>query len=356
MAVYNGGERSKKVKTSPGVRFAGPRAERPGFGGIAVQEHQPSSRDPFSHAVTRAVRRAGPAVVGVSTQRELSRMPAWPSRLQGVGSGVVVEPSGLVVTNRHVVAGAREIYVSLRDRRRLPAEVLGEEPLNDLALLKIAADGLPTAELADSDQLEVGQLVVAIGNPLGLEATVTAGVVSALNRSLRTPHGLMEGLIQTDASINPGNSGGPLVDSDGRVVGINTAVVMGAQGIGFAVPARAVSQLLARFGRTGTVAGAWLGIGAVNLWLEEPGTNPEPALGALVLSVVPGGPADRAGLRPMDVILSADGERVAGFDGLRRRLGSVAAGELIVLEVRRGDRTLQVPVVAGRLGEVAPGR
>ena len=312
--------------------------------------------DAFSRAVTRAVRRAGPAVVGISTSREMPKPHFWPPHRQGIGSGVVVDPSGLIITNRHVVAGAREVYVTLHDGRRLPAEALGDDPQNDLALLKVQADSLPSAELGDSEQLEVGQLVVAIGNPLGLEATVTAGVVSALNRSLRTPYGLMEGLIQTDASINPGNSGGPLVDSEGRVVGINTAVILGAQGIGFAVPSRTAAHLLARFGRTGTVAAAWLGISAVNLWLEEPGPERPEALGALVLSVMPGGPADRAGLRPMDVILSVDGEPIAGFDGLRRRLAGVSAGELIVLEVRRGERVLQVPVVAGRLGEVAPGR
>ena len=311
--------------------------------------------DPFSQAVTRAVRRAAPAVVGISTRAEPGP-PAWFPFAQGTGSGVVVEPSGLVLTNRHVVGAARNVFVILQDGRRLPARVLGDDPRNDLALLKVQAESLPAAELGDSDRLQVGQLVVAIGNPLGLQTTVTAGVVSALNRSLRTPYGLMEGLIQTDASINPGNSGGPLVDSEGRVVGINTAVLAGAQGIGFAVPARAAAQLLARFSRTGTVAGAWLGIAAVNLWLEEPGPGREASLGALVLSVTPGGPADRAGLQPLDVILSMDGKPVEGFDGLRRRLAAVSAGELVVLEVRRGDRVLQLPVVAGRLGEVAPGR
>lgn len=316
-----------------------------------------SAMDAFSQAVTRAVKRAGPAVVRISTRSE--RAPfygPWPSRREGVGSGVIVDPSGLVVTNHHVVAHGDRLFVTLQDGRTLPARVLGEDPGHDLALVRVDAENLPSAELGDSDALEVGQLVVAIGNPLGLEATVTAGVVSAKGRSLRTPAGVMEGLIQTDASINPGNSGGPLVDAAGRVVGINTAVVMGAQGIGFAVPASAVRDLLERYGRTGQASPGWLGIHAVNQWLELPSRDGGGRMGVLVLQVVAGSPAERAGLLPMDVVTAADGEPVQGFEDLRRVLARRAPGERVVLEVLRGQRTLSVPMVLGRLGEVARGR
>lgn len=313
--------------------------------------------DAFSQAVTRAVKRVAPAVVRISTKSESAPFYGlWPSRREGVGSGVIVDPSGLAVTNYHVVAQAQQLFATLQDGRTLPAKVLGQDPAHDLALLRLAGEGLPAAQLGDSEALEVGQLVIAIGNLLGLEATVTAGVVSAKGRTLRTPAGLMENLIQTDASINPGNSGGPLVDSQGRVVGINTAVVMGAQGIGFAVPASAVRHLLARYGRTGEVSPGWLGIHAVDQWLELPSGGAGGRMGVLVLQVIPGSPAQRAGLMPLDVITSVDGRPVEGFEGLRRELGRRAAGERLVLEVRRGERSLSVPMVLGRFGEVARGR
>ncbi len=313
--------------------------------------------DAFSGAVTRAVKKAGPAVVRISTRREVGPFfGAWPKPQQGIGSGVIVDPGGLTITNRHVVAGADRVFATLQDGRTVEAVKLGEDSRNDLALLRLSGEGFPFARLGDSDSLQVGQLVVAIGNPLGLEATVTAGVVSALNRSLRGPNGLMEGLIQTDASINPGNSGGPLVDAEGRVVGINTAVIMGAQGIGFAVPSSAVMALLARYGRTGKVQGAWIGISAVNQWLDEEPAGAFRRMGVLVLSVLPGSPADRAGVHPMDVIVTVDGRPVEGFEGLRRHLARLSAGEVVRLGVLRGERLLEVAVVAGHFGEVAPGR
>ncbi|HEY8498531.1 MAG TPA: trypsin-like peptidase domain-containing protein [Limnochordales bacterium] len=313
--------------------------------------------DAFSEAVTRAVRRVAPAVVRIATRGDDAPFYGlWPSRREGIGSGVIVSPSGLVVTNHHVTAGASRLFATLRDGRTLPADRVGEDPAHDLALVRLPADGLPAAELGDSDALEVGQLVIAIGNPLGLEATVTTGVVSARGRTLRTPYGLMSGLIQTDASINPGNSGGPLVDSRGRVVGINTAVIAGAQGIGFAVPVSAVRDLLARYSRTGEAHPGWLGIHGVDQWLDAPAGDRPGRLAVLVLQVAPGSPAERAGLQPLDVITGVDGQPVEGIEGLRRALAHRAAGERVVVELRRGERTLQVPMVLGRYGEVRPGR
>lgn len=325
-------------------------------GGLG-DDAEAAAMDAFSRAVTRAVELVGPAVVRVATRREVPDVYGiWPSQRTGLGSGVIVDPDGLTVTNYHVVEGAAgdEVHATLSDGRTLPAAIVGTDPPHDLALLRLEGHGLPVARLGDSDRLRVGQLVVAMGNPLGLEATVTAGVVSAVNRTLRTPTGVMTGLLQTDASINPGNSGGPLVDSAGRVVGINTAVIMGAQGIGFAVPVAAVSALLARYGRTGQVDPAWLGLMGVNQWVEDP--DGRRRLGVLVLQVIPGGPADRAGLQPMDVIVAVNDRDVEGYEGLRRQLGRVAAGERVTLEGLRGERAFRTTVTAGRHREVAPGR
>lgn len=304
--------------------------------------------DAFSKAVTSAVSRVRPAVVRIATSSDVGPfLGVWPSRREGVGSGVVVDPSGLAVTNHHVVQGADRVWATLHDGRKVAARLLGTDPAHDLALIELDGTGFVPAELGDSSALVAGQLVVAIGSPLGLEATVTAGVVSALDRTLQTPQGIMDRLIQTDASINPGNSGGPLVDASGRVVGINTAVIAGAQGIGFAVPSAAVKELLARFGRTGEAATAFLGIQAVGQWLDDG------RLGALVLQVVPGSPAERAGLRPMDVLLSVDGEPVEGQEGLRRLLARRSAGERIILEVERSGNVARLALALGRLGEVA---
>ncbi|HEY8425700.1 MAG TPA: trypsin-like peptidase domain-containing protein [Limnochordales bacterium] len=313
--------------------------------------------DAFSEAVTRAVDRVSPAVVRIATRKETTPFYGpWPSRREGIGSGVIVSPEGLVVTNHHVVAGAQRLFATLRDGRTLPASVLGQDPAHDLALLRLPAQALPAAELGDSESLRVGQLVIAIGNPLGLEATVTTGVVSAKGRTLATPTGLMANLIQTDASINPGNSGGPLVDASGRVVGINTAVILGAQGIGFAVPVSAVRDLLARYGRTGEAHSGWLGIHAVDQWLDASPGQREGRLAALVLQVTPDSPAQRSGVQPLDVIVAIDGRRVQGLEGLRRELARRAAGERVVLDILRGDATLRLPVVLGRYEEVRPTR
>ncbi|MBE3599501.1 MAG: trypsin-like peptidase domain-containing protein [Limnochordaceae bacterium] len=307
--------------------------------------------DAFSRAVTRAVKLVGPSVVRISTRAEAQPFYGpWPSQREGVGSAVIVDPEGLAVTNDHVVAGASELHAVLQDGRAVAARVLGRDPSHDLALLRLEGKGFPAAQLGSSEGLRVGQLVVAIGNPLGLQATVTTGVVSALHRALRTPAGIMDELIQTDASINPGNSGGPLVDARGRVVGINTAMVAGAQGIGFAVPVSRVRDLLVRFGRTGEAGAGYLGIQAVSQYLEDG------SLGALVLQVVEGSPAWRAGIQPMDVIRAVDGKPAEGHDGLRALLAKRAAGERVELEIERSGRLLRVGLVLGHLGEVAPGR
>lgn len=290
--------------------------------------------DAYSAAVRRAVETAGPAVVSIRTERAgPMHHGLWQA---GIGSGLVIDSSGLVATNAHVVAGAQRVEVGMPDGRRFPARVAATDRLRDLALLEAEIRGAEPGRLADSDQTVVGQLVIAIGNPLGLEHTVTTGVISARNRRIHTPRGPVGGLLQTDASINPGNSGGPLVDADGAVIGINTAVIAGAQGIGFAVPSNDVRALLDRYDASGSGERAWLGIAGAPQTLED-GRK-----GLLILQVAPGSPAERAGLRSLDVLLSVDGTAVSDQAGLMLHLSRLAAGARVEAEVERSGRLLTV--------------
>ncbi len=264
----------------------------------------------------------------------------------GSGSGVIVSPDGFILTNSHVVQGARGAEVATLEGRQLHARVLGDDPDTDLALLRID-DGvtLPAAKLGDSSNLKRGQIAIAIGNPLGFDASVTAGVVSALGRSLRAKSGRMiEDVIQTDAALNPGNSGGPLVSSRGEVIGINTAIIMGAQGICFAVASNTANFVLGEIARHGRVRRAYIGIGA--------GTVPIPrriALrlgldqenGARVLQVEQGSPADQAGLLSGDLIVALDGKRVNGVEDLLRLLDADKISRTVSIEVLRRSETLR---------------
>ena len=220
------------------------------------EEEAEAVLDAYSAAVVAVADRVGPSVVNIAIEKDVTAQGPGGQRVYtvpGGGSGVVIAPDGYILSNSHVVHDAKNLEVTLADGRTLPARVIGDDPATDLAVIQTTAGGLPAARLGDSDSLKPGQLVIAIGNPLGFQATVTAGVVSALGRSLRSSSGrLIENVIQTDAALNPGNSGGPLVDSRGRVVGINTAIIQGAQGICFAVPvntARWVAGLLINEGR-----------------------------------------------------------------------------------------------------------
>src|SRR4051795_2290134 len=222
----------------------------------------PQLLDAYSDAVTRVVDQVGPAVVRVEPDRLHGR--------GGVGSGVIISPDGLVLTNSHVVHGTRGVQLLLSDGQTTKARVVGDDPDADLALLRAESDGLPCAKLGNSKNLKRGQIAIAIGNPLGFESTVTAGVVSALGRSLRSRTGrLIDDVIQTDAALNPGNSGGPLVSSKGEVIGINTAVIMGAQGICFAVAANTASFVLGELVRHGRVRRAYIGVAAQQFTLSR---------------------------------------------------------------------------------------
>ena len=288
--------------------------------------------DAYSHAITTAAERAGPAVVKVETGRGGPRGPeGWrggPGQRQGIGSGVIYSSDGSILTNAHVVAGASRVTVTLPDGRSLPAGVIGAQPERDLAVLRVGQSGLPVAELS-SAPLRVGQLVIAIGNPFGLDFTVTAGVVSALNRSLPLDQSTkLSQLIQTDTPINPGNSGGPLVDVQGRVVGITTAILPYAQGLGFAIPvvtALDVIGQIAQRHREGISRGT-LGISGLDVPIDEATQRAlrlEQRGGVLLLEVAPGGAADRASLHGGDIILAVGDHTTATVDALRQAVQSL---------------------------------
>ncbi|HMF24370.1 MAG TPA: trypsin-like peptidase domain-containing protein [Pseudolabrys sp.] len=291
--------------------------------------------DAYSHAVTSVADAVGPAVVRVEVLNK-NRRPG------GVGSGVVIAPDGLVLTNCHVVEGAKDVRLQDAEGRVMEARRLGEDPDTDLALLRAgSARDLPSAALGDSKKLKRGQLVVAIGNPLGFESTITAGVISALGRSLRSRTGrLIEDVIQTDAALNPGNSGGPLVSSRGEVIGINTAVIMGAQGICFAVASNTAQFVLSELIQHGRVRRAYIGVSAQTTAVPRRHARAaelDNSSGAMITALEPDGPATRAGLMSLDTIVAADGDRVTGVDDLIRLLNGERIGKRIRIDVlRRG--------------------
>jgi serine protease Do len=272
-------------------------------------------------------------------ERYFKRRPRDEPRASG--SGVLVDPSGYILTNNHVIENAQDITVRLSDARKFPATLVGRDPKTDLAVLKVDAPGrLPTAELGDSDRLRVGQWVIAIGNPFGLDRTVTVGIVSATART-RVGVTTYENFIQTDASINPGNSGGPLLNLDGRVIGINTAIVAAGQGIGFSIPINEAKAVMSQLIATGHVVRGWLGVAiqditdelAVSFGVRE-------REGVLVADVMKGGPAEVAGLRAGDIIVELNGSKVREVPELQRRIANVPPGQSVTIGVVR-DRTTQ---------------
>lgn len=268
----------------------------------------------------------------------------------GSGSGVILTPDGYILTNAHVVAGAHRLEVHLADGRTVGARSVGEDPATDLAVIRAEASGLPTASLGNSDRLRVGQLVIAIGNPLGFEATVTAGVVSALGRSLRSESGrLIENVIQTDAALNPGNSGGPLVDSHGRVVGVNTAIIAGAQGLCFAIPSNTASWVAGQLITTGRVRRVYLGVTGQTVPLPRAQVLALrlPADTAVrVREVASGSPAAAAGIHPGDLLVSVAGQPARAVDDIHRILATVPVGAEIPVVVLRGTRLEELTVLA----------
>ena len=312
--------------------------------------------DAYSQAVVAAADKISPAVVNVEVRHRVVT-PRGAREARGGGSGFVFTPDGFLLTNSHVVHGAERIDVALADGRRYPATLIGDDPGSDLAVLRIDASELATAELGDSAQVRVGQLVVAIGNPLGFESSVTAGVVSALGRSLRSSSGrLIDDIIQTDAALNPGNSGGPLVTADGRVVGVNTATIRPAQGICFAIGINTAKFVAGRLIRDGRIKRSYIGVVGQTISLPRKLVRfhaLEQDRGILVLSVEPASPTAEAEVRERDIIVSFDGQRVSGIDDLQRLLTDVRIGALTRLVVLRGAEKLEIALTPRETPEPA---
>ena len=306
--------------------------------------------DEYSRAVTRAVDIVAPSVVTI----EVSRPPAGNGGPQpgdgpaATGSGFVFAADGLILTNSHVIEGARRVQVSLPDGRDCPADIVGHDPDTDIAVVRISAADLVPVTFGDSRSLRPGQLVIAIGNPYGFHHTVTAGVVSALGRSLRSRSGrLIEQVIQTDAALNPGNSGGPLVTSDGTVVAVNTAIIAGGQGLSFAVPISTVIAVLPPLLRDGRVRRGYLGVAGQNVPLLRRVTRYhrlEQAAAVLVTSLEAEGPAAAAGMRAGDLIVSFDASPIQTLDDLHRVLTEARIGTFARLGVLRGTERMEIDV------------
>jgi serine protease Do len=313
-----------------------------------------------------------PAVVNVSTKRVESgpslppgmdpddpfsqffrQFEQRPHAVRSLGSGFVINSDGYIVSNNHVVDGASEIRVKLSDGRQFPAKILGRDPKTDLALLRIETTGLPTIPIGDSEGLQVGEPVMAIGNPFGLEQTVTTGIVSGTGRVIGG--GPYDDFIQTDASINPGNSGGPLINARGQAIGINAAIFSqsgGSIGIGFAIPVNLAKPVLTQLAADGHVVRGWLGVSIQPVTPElAKGLKLSESTGALVSSVTQGSPAARAGLKPGDVILEFNGERVARADRLPNAVATTPVGREVPVGIVRDGKPMKLTVKVGRQGE-----
>lgn len=315
-----------------------------------TMEKDARALDAYSHAVTTAAERVGPAVVRIDIERgrNRSRRSMNTPSGGGIGSGFIFSSDGQILTNAHVVDRASQIRVTLADGRTFVAGLVSSEPDVDVAILRIGADHLPVAELG-RDDLRVGQLVLAVGNPYGLNWTVTAGVISALKRTLDVP-GMhkMTDLIQTDTPINPGNSGGPLVDSNGRVVGMTTAMMPMAQGLGFSIPLDTMKAVLARAARkrATTTSGPSMGVGGIQIALDaaiQRQLNQQ--MGMQILEIRPQGPAEQAELRRQDIITAANGETVSEPRDLQRIVQRHQQGDKIVVSFVREGKVRKVTVI-----------
>ncbi|NJO42704.1 MAG: trypsin-like serine protease [Cyanobacteria bacterium CRU_2_1] len=316
--------------------------------------------------IAEAVQKVGPAVVRIDSQRTVTsqgpsvfgrRFGNMPTERveEGTGSGFIIDENGLILTNAHVVEGADRVTVALKDGRTFEGQVMGADPLTDVAVVKIEATQLPTVTLGDSEQLQPGEWAIAIGNPLGLDNTVTAGIVSATGRS-SAEIGVGDrrvGFIQTDAAINPGNSGGPLLNERGEVIGINTAIIDGAQGLGFAVPINTAQKIADELIANGRVDHPYLGIQMATLTPalrdeinNDPNSNVtiQEEQGVIVLAVEPGSPADRGGIRAGDVVVKIGDRSVVDADSIQQAVENSEIGKDLSLEVRRNRQTVTLTV------------
>jgi len=347
--------------------------------GAAVQAQAPAplapgDLTPEERIIIGVYKKVSPAVVHIASRALAFDFFFNPVPQEGTGSGFLIDEQGHILTNNHVVEDAKSLEVTLADGTKVPATLVGRDPINDLAVIKITVTGrrLPVVPLGDSGALQVGQFAIAIGNPFGLDRTVTTGVISSLNRSLRAESGReMRGIIQTDAAINPGNSGGPLLNSRGEVIGINTAIFSpsgGSVGIGFAIPVNTAKRLIPQLVATGRVRHPWLGISGVSLSSELARALDLPVeKGVLVAQVYPQSPAGRAGLRGGqrrvrvgntilavggDIITAADEKPMESMDRLVAYLeDEKGVGQVVGLTLRRGKETVRLSVTLGELPE-----
>lgn len=306
--------------------------------------------DAYSQAVVEVAEKVSPAVVNINTIFKRGPVPPWlmPEGPKGLGSGMVITPDGFILTNSHVVHDAEKLEITLSDGRTLPATLVGEDPQTDLAVIRLNVEGLPDVKLGDSSALKVGQLVIAIGNPFGFQATVTTGVVSALGRSLRAQTGrLIENIIQTDAPLNPGSSGGPLVNSKGEVIGINTAVIFGAQGLCFAIPVNTAKTVAGMLIKSGKVTRGYLGISGQVRPLHRRLVRYHKLKadsGVFVVAVEPEGPARQAGIREGDIVVFFDKQPVKSVDDLHKYLAEKPIGREYVITILRNGEKLDLKV------------
>lgn len=342
---------------------------------VVVKQVSQNSTDsaPQMSSYSTAAQKAMPAVVNIFTSKKASANPhqrflddptfrqffgdqlddmETPSQPDNsLGSGVIVSEDGLILTNNHVIATADEIEIALADGRKMPAIVVGTDPESDLALIKIEATKLPAITFASSDALNVGDVVLAIGNPFGVGQTVTQGIVSALGRS-HLGINTFENFIQTDASINPGNSGGALIDVSGNLVGVNSAIYSrngGSMGIGFAIPATLAKQVMEQIITQGSVTRGWIGIEAQDITAELAESFKLPlAQGSLIAGVLQGGPAERAGLKSGDILLAINDVNVSDSASMLNIISVLPPNKPAVLTISRAEKVLKIPVVIGR--------
>lgn len=288
--------------------------------------------------------KVGPSVVNISTV-SIVQYFFQPIPTQGAGSGVIISRDGYIITNNHVIEGAKSIKVTLGDGQTLDGRLVGRDPFTDIAVIKVNANNLPYAKFSDSSKLKVGQIAIAIGNPFGLGKTVTAGIVSALERSIQPNEGvIIESLIQTDAAINPGNSGGALVGSNGEVIGINTAIYQGAQGIGFAIPSNVAKKIAEDIIKKGYASHPWLGIGGETLDRRIALYYGLPVdYGVIIEEIVRSSPADKSGLQPGDIIVGLDNERIDSWNTLLLKILKTKKDK-ITLQVIRKSSKLEIKV------------
>jgi S1-C subfamily serine protease len=303
--------------------------------------------DAYSRAVTNVVRKVGPAVVNIEIGR---KMPNGAVQRGGAGSGFIFTPDGFVLTNSHVVHAAESIEVTLADGRRLPARLIGDDPGTDLAVIRLTSGSdFPSVEIGDSQEIQVGQLAIAIVNPYGFQATVTAGVISAMARSFRSATGqLIDNIIQTDAALNPGNSGGPLVNSRGEVIGVNTAIIAMAQGICFAIPSNTARWVAARLIKDGRIRRAYIGMAGQDVPLHRKVVrfyHLDVERGVLVVGTEPNSPAKVGGLTDGDVIIEFNDKPVASIDDLHRMMTEECVGQRIAMKVLRRNEIETLTVV-----------